>query len=114
MRVETVELFSILVFFIGFYGLIASDNIVKSVVAISLMEVAVVMFFLSIGFVNDILPPVGENLTNVADPLPQALVITAIIIGVTVTAINLIMVISLNRKYKTNNWQIAKERSRED
>ena len=107
------EYFSVVMFFISFYGLITSKNIIKSVVSIGLMEMAVIMFIISLGFTEGMTPPIGQNLENVSDPLPQALVITAIIIGVTVSAVNLIMLISLYRQYKTTDWDIVKKKNME-
>jgi len=114
MRFEVVEIFAVLMFFISFYGLITSKNAIKSIVFIVLMETAAIMFFLSIGYSRGLLPPIGGNLQNidgVADPLTQALMITAIIIGIAVTAINIIMLITLCRKLKSTNWDALKEQS---
>lgn len=116
MRFELVELFSIIMLFIGFYGLIISKNIIKSVVFIAVMETSVIMFFLSFGFRSGIMPPIGANLQNIentADPLPQALMLTAIVIGLAVTAVNIIMVITLYRKYQTTDWDTVKAKSME-
>jgi len=107
-----LEYFCIALFFISFYGLIASKNIIKSIVSIILMEMAVIMFIVSIGFTEGMRPPMGTNLENVSDPLPQALVITAIIIGITVSAVNLTMLISLYRQYKSTNWDILKKKKK--
>ena len=107
----TPEYFSIAMFFISFYGLITSKNIIKSVVSIGLMETAVIMFIVSLGFTDGMTAPIGQNLENVSDPLPQALVITAIIIGVTVSAVILVMLISLYRQYKTTDWDIVKKKN---
>ena len=111
MNILSGEFFSIVLFFISFYCLIASKNMVKSIVAIGLMEIAVIMFIISIGFVDGMRPPIGQNLENVADPLPQALVLTAIIIGVTVCAVNLTMLISLYRQHKTTDWDVVKKKN---
>ena len=116
-----IEISSVLVFFIGFYGLIASNNIVKSIAAIGLMEIAIVVFLLSFGYSPGIRPPIGPDLESyaagayvqIADPLPQALVITAIIIGIAVTAVNLTMLISLVRQFKTADWTVIKKKSME-
>ena len=113
MKFLNAEYFSVLMFFISFYGLITSKNIIRSIVSIGLMEMAVIMFIISIGFVDGMTPPIGQNLENVADPLPQALVITAIIIGVTVSAVNLIMLISLYRQYQTTDWDTVKRKNTE-
>jgi len=113
MEFQWVEIASVLVFFIGFYGLVTSKNIIKSIAAIGLMELSVVVFFLSIGFMEGIQPPIGQDLAGTADPLPQALVITAIIIGVAVTAVTLTMLISLYRQSGSTDWDIVKKQNSE-
>jgi len=109
---QIIEIFIIAVFFIGFYGLLTSNNIIKSIVFILVMEVAVIMFFLSLGFDSRAVPPIGANIYTieyVADPLPQALMITAVIIGLATTAINITMFITLFRKHKSADWDKVKE-----
>ena len=113
MNYLRIEYFSVAMLFISFYGLITSKNIIKSVVSIGLMEIAVVMFFLGIGFTDSARPPIGQNLENAADPLPQALVITAIIIGIAVTAVNLTVLISLYRQNKTTDWDAVANKNAE-
>jgi len=113
MNFGIIEGLVVLVFFISFYGLITSRSVLKSIVSIGIMETSVIMFFLSLGYVDGMTPPIGLNLENVADPLPQALMLTAIIIGVAVTAINLTMSISLCRKFKTTDWDIVRKRNME-
>jgi len=103
------EYFSFFLFAISFFGLITSKNIVKSIISITLMEMAVTMFIVSIGFADGMTAPIGNKLENAADPLPQALVITAIIIGVAVAAVNLTMLISLYRQYKTTDWDTVEK-----
>ncbi|MCL2392064.1 MAG: cation:proton antiporter subunit C [Oscillospiraceae bacterium] len=114
MNYEIVEIFAIALFFISLFGLITSKGVIKGIVSMIIMEIAVVMFFLSLGFQTGILPPIGAELgDNVADPLPQALMITAIIIGVAVTAINMTMLIALSRQFKTTEWDILKKKNME-
>ena len=108
-----IEISSVIMLFIGFYGLITSKNIIKSIAAIVIMEMAVIVFFLGIGFVEGMRPPIGKVMENVADPLPQALVITAIIIGVTVTAVNLTMLISLSHQIKKTDWDSVQNKNTE-
>lgn len=108
-----VELAAIGMFFIGFFGLITSNNIIKSVIFLGLLESGVIMFFLSIGVSHGTLPAIAEYLYeygNHADPLPSALMITAIVIGLSITAINITMLMTLLRRYRTANWfAVAKE-----
>ena len=105
------EYFSIALFFIGFYGLVSGRNIIKSIVSVGITEMAVIMFIISMGFADGMRPPIGQDHENVSDPLPQALVITAIIIGVTVAAVNLTMLISLYRQYKTTDWDTVEKKN---
>ena len=113
MKFEAIEIISIIVFFIAFYGLISGRNAIKSIIFIGLMEIAVIMFFLGLGFEWGLPPPIGQNLENTADPLPQALMITAIIIGLAVTAVNLTILISLCRQSKSTDWDSIQKNNTE-
>lgn len=109
------EVVSIILFFIGVFGLVARRNIIKSIISIVIMEVAVILFFLTINFTPDSVPPIGtEAVTHFADPLPQAIMITAIIIGVGTTAVALTLFITLHHRYGTTNWEKAKVKRIED
>ena len=114
---STIELFALLMFFIGLYGLFVSRNVIKSIVFVSVLEMAVIMFWLGLGFRAGIVPPVQdflyEDIAYIADPLPQALMITAIIIGMSVTAANIVMLVTLVRKLKTTSWEKLKSKSME-
>lgn len=107
------EITSFIIFFIGAYGLMARRNIVKSVISIGIMETAIILFFLTINHTPNSLPPIGEATTQMADPLPQAMMITAIVIGIGITAVSLIMFIHLYHKYGTTNWLKAKKKRKE-
>lgn len=114
-----VEIVAIIVFFVGFYGLATNRNIIKTIIFSSMMEVAVVMFWLSIGFREGVVAPIVatmegiDEIDYIADPLSQALMITAIVIGISVTAIKTIMFVTMYRKHKTADWDIAKVRNAE-
>ena len=112
MPENIIEIIAVLVFFTGFYGLITSKNIIKSIASTLLLEMAVVVFYLNIGYAGNTAPPIGENLNalTTADPLPQALVFTAIITGVIVTAVNVTMLLSLCRKDKTTDWDAVSKK----
>ena len=119
-NIISLDFFAIAMFFIGFFGLITSRNVVKSIIFISLMETSVIMFWLFLGARYGTAPPIVEhpemlyNLSVFADPMPQALMLTAIIIGVSVTAINITMLNTLFRKYKTIDWHKMATLAREE
>ena len=111
-----IEIAAIVLFFICFFGLITSRKMIKTIVLMVMMQSAVIMFFLSFGFGPENVPPIGayfENLDHVADPMTQALMITAIVIGVAVTTIAITMLMSLFRTYQTTDWDKAREKSAE-
>ena len=114
---SAIEFFALAMFFVGLYGLFVSRNVIKSIVFVSVLEMAVIMFWLGLGFRAGIVPPVQEflyeDIAYIADPLPQALMITAIIIGMSVTAANIVMLVTLVRKLKSTEWDLLKSRSME-
>ncbi|MCL2405226.1 MAG: cation:proton antiporter subunit C [Defluviitaleaceae bacterium] len=115
MDIHIFDFFPILLFFISFYGLITTSNIIKCIVFIMLMQTSVIMFWLGVGARFGITPPIIgdvaylEYADMIADPLPQALMLTAIIIGIAVTAINVTMLNALFKKYKTVNWAAMRD-----
>lgn len=103
------EHISIVLFFIGLFGLIARRQIIKTIISIGIMEGAVILYFLSIGHWQDQVPPIGDvPASRMADPLPQALMITAIVIGVALTAAILTLYISLHHQTGTTDWVKAR------
>ncbi|KPU63966.1 monovalent cation/H+ antiporter subunit C [Thermococcus sp. EP1] len=97
---------SIALILIGFYAILAKRNILKMLVGLSIMETGVNLLLISVGYVSGKSAPIlteGVTPNNAVDPIPQALVLTAIVIGVATTAMALSVVINLYEKYKTLN-----------
>jgi multicomponent Na+:H+ antiporter subunit C len=96
-------------FFISFFVLIYCSNIVKSIIFILVMQTTVIVFWLTIGrgevppIIND--PYLLETPERIADPLPQALMLTAIIIGISVVAVKIIMLNTVFRKHRLTEWK---------
>jgi multisubunit Na+/H+ antiporter MnhC subunit len=99
----------VLLFLIGLYVVISKRNLIKIVIGFSLIEYAVNLFFALVGFKKGALAPIitsGEQVRmgvarNFVDPIPQALVLTAIVIGLSTTALMLSLALRLYEKYKT-------------
>ncbi len=95
-----------LVVLIGFYGLSTSDNIIKSVFSVTIIESGVILLFLNLGnFEGGGIPILNDELTAIVDPLPQALMITTIVIGSTVTALSLMLCIKIFHHYGSVKWK---------
>ncbi len=116
MIMFSAETVAFLLFFIGLYGLLARRSIIKSILSLWIMESAIILYFLTANGSPDAVPPIAPIAAGAvpADPIPQALTITAIVIGVAVTAVSLSMLLYLYHKYGTSNWKRARDKRMED
>ena len=95
-------------FLIGLYCAVVKKNIVKIVIGLAIMEASVNLFLILLGYKKDGIAPIIDKNTNMldflsrsVDPLPQALVLTAIVIGLGVIALAIALCIRLYEKYGT-------------
>ena len=89
---------------IGLYAVVTKRNIIRIIIGFSLVEYAVNLFFALVGFKRDALPPIITDVAqtrNFVDPLPQALVLTAIVIGLATTSLMLALAMRIYEKYRT-------------
>ncbi|MDR2703773.1 MAG: cation:proton antiporter subunit C [Cellulomonadaceae bacterium] len=99
------EIVGLILFFIGLLGVIIRRNIMMTVLAVGIMNIAVVLFFVTLNAAPNYVPPmVGTEIVGTADPVPQALMITSVVIGVSVQAVLLVLVMNLFRQYGTLDW----------
>ncbi len=95
-----------IVVLIGFYGLSTSSNIIKSVFMVTIIESGIILLFLNLGnYQGGSIPIFSEQVTSIVDPLPQALMITTIVIGSTVTAMALMLSIKVFHYYGSIEWK---------
>ena len=110
-----LDIATVVLFFLSLFGIFSTGNVIKSIVCIMLMQTSVIIFWLGIASLHGTRPPIFvyeellEYKTEMSDPLPQALMLTAVIIGIAVTAINITMLNTLFRKYKTVDWQALED-----
>jgi len=98
-----MEYFLILcIFLAGVWGMIVKDNLIKKVIGLNLADSAVVLFFVWLGARQGTTAPImEEGVKDVVDPLPQALMLTAIVIGICLTALALTLILRIYQKYHT-------------
>ncbi len=93
---------SIALIVIGIYVVIAKKNLIKIIIGLDLMDTGVNLLLIAIGYVKGGTAPIeNANYALYVDPIPQALVLTAIVIGVSVMALALSMVIGLYKNIGT-------------
>lgn len=99
---------AILVMLIGIYAVLTKKNLIKIVIGLSIMDSGFNLLLVALGYIKGGTAPifspvvVGKDMLMV-DPVPQALVLTAIVIGFGVTAVALSLIIRLYRKHNTIN-----------
>ena len=93
-----------ILFSIGLYCVLRKRNIMKIIIGICIMEYAINLFFVMIGYVKEGRSPIlvrGQIMVKMVDPLPQAMVLTAIVIGLALTLLLVAMAIRIYEKYGT-------------
>jgi len=94
----------IVVVLIGIYGILTKRNIIKMVMSLYIMNSGVVLLFISIGYIVGGQAAIFENAKKVmVDPLPQAVMLTTIVIGLGITSLALALAIKIYDEYKTLN-----------
>lgn len=88
---------------VALYGLIVSDNLIRKVMCLAMLESMVILVFLGAGYVEDGLAPIlRDNVAlTVVDPLPQALMLTAIVISVCFNSLALAFIVRVHQKHHT-------------
>ncbi len=103
----TVSDLAVALFFTGLYGAMTQRNIIKTIMSVGIMDVAAITFFMTANFQEGSRSPIsGTAVEQMADPVPQALMITAIVIGVSVVAMCLAMYMRVVYRYGTADWKI--------
>jgi energy-converting hydrogenase B subunit E len=90
---------------IGLWGMMSRRNIIQIIIGFSLTDTGIHMLIVAIGYLNGRTAPIidaavdrGLAAESVVDPIPSALVLTAIVIGLGVTALMLSYAIQIYKK----------------
>jgi multicomponent Na+:H+ antiporter subunit C len=105
-----VYIIGFLLMLIGFWGMLTQKNMVKIILGLAIVETGVQLIMVAFGYIGgrtapilDSAVPVKDAAGMIVDPVPQALVLTAIVIGVAVNALALTFVIKLYQKRRSLN-----------
>ena len=95
---------------LGFYCLLFKRNLIKLIIGLSVMTDGIHLFLISMGYRADGIVPIFNSevapnlqyfMTKAVDPLPQALVLTSIVINICITSLALSLCIYAYRHYGT-------------
>lgn len=108
----TLEFLAMLIGFMlivaGLWGMVTQKNLIKIVIGFSLFDTGLNIVIVSMAYIKNSTAPiidkavdVSQAASKVADPVPQALVLTSIVIGLGVTALMLAYVLRMYREKKS-------------
>ena len=88
----------------GLYILIAHRNLVKKVIGLTIFQTSVFIFYISMAKVKGAIAPIIDNTVEhgtllYSNPLPHVLILTAIVVSISTTALALSLVIRIKRAY---------------
>ena len=92
---------------VGLYAVLFRRNLIKMVIGITLIESGVNLFLITLGYREGSIAPIYTSSPGgiMAMPVPQALTLTSIVIGVAVLALMMSLVMHIYKKYGTLDVQ---------
>ncbi len=92
---------------VGLYGILFKRNLVKKAIGLSILQSAIILFWVSIATKWDATVPVRDpgiptaDVANYLNPLPHTLMLTAIVVGVATLGVGFALLIAIWNRYKT-------------
>jgi multicomponent Na+:H+ antiporter subunit C len=89
-------------FLIGLYGIVSSQNLIKVILSLTVVQSATYVVLLGVGYSRSGQAPVFADIpqvSKVVDPVVQVLVLTDIVIGATVTAMLLALAVQAHKRF---------------
>jgi multicomponent Na+:H+ antiporter subunit C len=92
---------------IGLYGMLARPNLIRKLMGMNILQVAVIMFFITVAAKTNATLPIAlegaETAARYINPLPHALMLTALVVSISTTGVALALAIQIYRRYGTLN-----------
>ena len=87
----------------GFFGIIFKKNLIMKIISMDVMSTGVIAYYVLVAARGGVFAPIVSDSREVAyaDPVPQAVILTAIVIGFSIQALMLVGVMKLARDNPT-------------
>ena len=94
---------AVVLMIIGLYAVLYRRNIIKIIMGLEIMEAAVNLFLIALGYRKDAVAPIFTSSPGgtMVLPTPQALTLTAIVIGLATTALLLAFAVLIYQHHNT-------------
>jgi len=93
----------LILMFLGMFGMIISNNYMKKMMAMNVMQVAVILFFLCFAQKTGGMIPILNGVTTdpslYINPLPHALMLTAIVVSLGTTGVAIALLMRIKETY---------------
>mgnify|MGYP005707908081 CR=1 FL=1 len=101
---------------LGLFGLVFCENLLKKLMALNIVQVSIILFYLSLAYKSKGLPPIYHlsDLDHTVNPLPHALMLTAIVVGIATTGLGLALLIRIQRHFGSLNESKVRQLMREE
>lgn len=95
---------------IGLYVLVESPNLIKKVIGMNIFQTGIFLFFITAAYVEGgSAPVVTDGGGPYVSPLPHVLILTAIVVGVSLTAVALALVVRIYAAYGTLDEEVLRQ-----
>ncbi len=97
----------IILFLFGLYIMVTHKNLIKKLIGMYLLQTSVILYFVALGAKEGSTVPILTSLSEIVDPqayanpFPQVLMLTAIVVGVATLGVSLALVIGIYQQYHT-------------
>ena len=92
-----------IIFFLGVYGMVLSKNYMKKLMAMNVMQVAVIYFYLCFAQKDGAMIPIQNGITTdpsmYINPLPHGLMLTAIVVSLGTTGVAIALLMRIKEIY---------------
>ena len=103
LRTKGIYSLVMILFFLGIYGMVLAKNYMKKVMAMNVMQVAVIYFYLCFAQKDGAMVPVLDGITNnpnaYINPVPHGLMLTAIVVSLGTTGVALALLMRIKEIY---------------
>lgn len=93
----------LILLFLGLYGMITNNNYMKKMMAMNVMQVAVIFFYLCFAQKEGGMIPILDGITTdpnlYINPLPHALMLTAIVVSLGTTGVAIALLMRIKETY---------------
>lgn len=87
----------------GLYVVVSRGNLVKKIVGLNVFQTSAFMLYISMGKITGGTAPIlsGDPQEVYSNPLPHVLILTAIVVGISTTALGLALIVRIRESYQT-------------